>query len=148
MVADTITKEEDTMTSSIFNIGYYYLVDCDDNVVGEFDTLDEAKRFADPTDIILISLSATGSRNRKATPVIKKVDKIVIDFNKNILTLKGGTAILDKISYDEGDNELETADLEGWNKMLTDAYMLCDDVTVVGIPPIQGRNITNEMSDL
>jgi hypothetical protein len=81
-------------------------------------------------------------------PAKKKVDKIVIDFNKNILTLKGGTAILDKISYDEGDNELETADLEGWNKMLTDAYMLCDDVTVVGIPPIQGRNITNEMSNL
>lgn len=148
MVADTITKEEDTMTSSIFNIGYYYLVDSDDNVVGEFDTLDEAKRFAEPTDIILISLSATGSRNRTATPVIKKVDKIIVDFNKNLLTLKGGTAILDKISYDEGDNELETADLEGWNKMLTDAYMLCDDVTVVGMPPIQGRNITNEMSNL
>lgn len=146
MVADTTAKEDNSMTNSIFNPGFYYLVDTDNNVVGEFDTLEECKKFADPTDVILISLSSTGSRNR--VPAKKKVDKIVIDFNKNLLTLKGGTAILDKISYDEGDNELETADLEGWNKMLTDAYMLCDDVTVVGIPPIQGRNITNEMSNL
>lgn len=136
------------MTKNLFSPDKYYVAQADGTILYETEDFDEALSVAMPNEIILASYSVVDLSSDYNIKETTKVNKIIIDFDKKLLTLEGGPARIDGVTYDEGDNTLEDEDLKMWEAMLEDADKLADDVVIVGNPPIDGRNITNEMSDL
>lgn len=136
------------MTKNLFSPDKYYVAQADGTILYETEDFDEAVSVAMPNEIILASYSVVDLRNDYDIKQPTKVNKIIVDFDKKLLTLEGGPARIDNVMYDEGDNTLEDEDIKMWEAMLEDAYKLAEDVVIVGNPPIAGRNITNEMSDL
>lgn len=129
----------------IFTPGKYYVA-MPDNTVQQFDTIEQAKYFAYDDDVILVALTSNGSHIAKSS--IIKADKITVDFNKNLLTIEGKGVTLNKIEYKTGVSSLTETDLKEWYKLLNDAYIHSQAVEIVGTPPINGKDITDEMSDL
>lgn len=125
-----------------------YYVATSENLVYTFDTLDEAKSFADEDEVVLIALSS--HKTTKVTPpkVTPKASKIVIDFDKKLLTIYGNCVILNKVEYSVGESEIDDDELKEWDTIVFDANKNSDEVQIVGTPPIDAKDITNEMSDL
>lgn len=144
----TDITENYTMTKNLFSPDKYYVAQADGTILYETEDFDEALSVAMPNEIILASYSVVDLSNDYDIKESVKVSKIVIDFNKKLLTLEGGSARIDGVMYDTGDNTLEDEDLKTWDAMIEDAYKATDNVVIIGTPPIEGRNITNEMSDL
>lgn len=99
----------------------------------------------DDNEIVLAALSPTAFKEKqeKKTPV-----DVVINFDKKLLTVQGRDVTINKVNYLQGDNELEVEDLAEWEDIIDSAYSSCRTVTVIGMPPIDGKEVTNEMSDL
>lgn len=134
----------------IFYAGNYYLVDTNNYIIAHSDKIQDLKDIAEPSDTILIALTATGSSkyDPKVDKEIQQVEKIVIDFDKKLLTVDGDCAILFDKEFSKGDNILSDDDLQDWPDILKDARACAKSLVVVGNPPIEGKDITNEMSDL
>lgn len=137
-------------TERIFYAGNYYLVTVDNTVVAHSKNINDLKAAAKPTDTILVALTATGSHSYdpKVDEEIQHVDKIVIDFNKKVLTVYGESANLFGIEFKNGDNKMSDDDLQDWEDILSDARIVANELEVIGNPPIDGEDITDEMSDL
>lgn len=148
----TTTVEGDgTMTNGttkrLFYPGKYYVVTEDNKVILEANSMTEARQpgLAE-TDTILIAVSA--QLVSKPVKTVEKVKEIVFDFDKKLLTIDGDSATLDGTTYLKGSTELEDGEITNWCKTYKDASNTADRVIIIGTPPIKGRNITNEMSDL
>lgn len=104
-----------------------------------------AEECFDAGDVVLAALSpdAFKEKQEKKTPV-----DVVINFDKKLLTVQGRDVTINKVNYLQGDNELEVEDLAEWEDIIDSAYSSCRTVTVIGMPPIDGKDVTNEMSDL
>lgn len=131
-----------TATNRIFYPGKYYIVTDDNKVVGTYDNMSQAKQFAFDTDTILIAVSNTGSHTY--TPQVVKTDKIIINFDEKLLTVVGEPVTLSDIEY-KGECSIDTTN---WQKLITDCKAVAKTVEIVGVPPIKGKEITDEMSDL
>ena len=137
----------------IFYPGMYYVVDEDNKVVYKSNNMKLCKEAAtEDTDVILVALSNTGSHT--TTPAIQaetvvKADKIVLDFDKKLLTITGNSVKLAGAEYEVGEYELDEQELkQEWSKLLTDCALYSQSFEYKGTPPIDGEDITNEMSDL
>lgn len=141
----TTTTTTDTKKNP-FVVGKYYVFSKDVGFAGPYATFAAAadECFYDD-DIVLTALSPSlfKEKQEKKTPV-----DVVIDFNKKLLTVQGKDVTINKVAYAQGDNELEVEDLAEWEDIIDSAYTVCRTVTVIGTPPIDGKEVTNEMSDM
>lgn len=140
-------------TKGIFIPGMYYIVDNENRVLYASDSFKDCKeRATEPTDVILIAVSNTGSHTPSQAFIAArtdKADKIVLDFDKKVLTIYGSSVKLAGVEYDVGQNSIDDQELEQeWEKLLTDCRTHSKEFEIVGVPPIKGEDITNEMSDL
>lgn len=129
-----------------FTAGKYYVYSREIGFAGPYATFSAAvDECFDAGDVVLAALSpdALKIKQEKKTPV-----DVVIDFDKKLLTVQGRDVTINKVDYLQGDNELEAEDLTEWEAMIDSAYSSCRTVTVIGTPPIDGKEVTNEMSDL
>lgn len=140
--------KENTMTMAtkrIFHPCKYYIAD-EENQIIEFDTMLEAKMAALATDVILVALDSKGNRTPvKYTPPANKADKIVVDFDKKVLTIEGKPVTICNVECKVGDNDIPPV---SWQQVLAAATLTSKALEIKGTPPIEGKDITNEMSDL
>lgn len=140
--------EENTMTTAtkrIFHPCKYYIAD-EENQIIEFDTMLDAKSAALETDVILVALDYQGNRSPVTyTPPALKADKIVVDFDKKVLTIEGKPVTICNVECKVGDNDIPPV---SWQQVLAAATLVSKALEIKGTPPIEGKDITNEMSDL
>ena len=85
----------------------------------------------------------------KLPPVETKCDKIVVDFDKKELTIGNKDVTIASVQYEKDSvYDLEEEDLKDWQMLLSDSWKVAEVVETVGVPPIVGKDITDEMSDL
>ena len=83
------------------------------------------------------------------TKAESKCDKIVIDFDKKELTIGNKDVTIADVEYEKDSvYELEAEDIKEWYRLLADSWKVADSVETLGTPPIDGKDITDEMSDL
>lgn len=131
-----------------FKVGHYYVLSPENRIVHHAESLYEARKFAFKSDVILGVFDPEGYSTGYYSSYFSKIDKITLDFDKKLLTIEGGNVTLNGVSYEDGATELEDAELVEWEKMVSDAYLRADEVSVVGTPPVDGKDITDEMSNL
>lgn len=136
-----------------FTAGKYYVADVTGFVIGEYDSYAEARAEACEDDVVLIAVKPIGKEkeDRLLLPpkVETKCDKIIIDFDKKELTIGNKDVTIADVEYEkESVYELETDDIKEWYKLLADSWKVADVVETLGTPPIDGKDITDEMSDL
>lgn len=130
----------------IFTSGKYFVAHVD-NTISSYDTyLEAVAGMEEPTDVLLIASEHRKGETKKSTK-IEKAKKIVLDFNKNILTIKGAPDRIKDTRYVEGDNALTAEDLKGWQKLMTDARKTADEFELVGVPPIEGECLDNLLKE-
>lgn len=130
----------------IFYPGKYYIVDEENIVQGEYANMYTAKMYATESDTILIAVNHEGSH--LYTPVLPKVNKVVVDFTKKILTIDGECININGNNYSKGTYKLSDNILANWSKLLEDSRKGSKELVIKGTPPINGKDITDEMSDL
>lgn len=134
-----------TTTKRIFHPCKYYIAD-EENQIIEFDTMLDAKTAALATDVILVALDYQGNRTPvKYTPPALKADKIVVDFDKKVLTVEGNPVTIGGTECKVGDNDIPPV---SWQQVLSAATLTSKALEIIGTPPIEGKDITNEMSNL
>lgn len=134
-----------TTTKRIFHPCKYYIAD-EENQIIEFDTMLDAKLAALETDVILVALDYQGNRSPVTyTPPALKADKIVVDFDKKVLTIEGKPVTICNVECKVGDNDIPPV---SWEQVLSSATLASKALEIKGTPPIEGKDITNEMSDL
>lgn len=132
-------------TKKIFHPCKYYIAD-EENQIIEFDTMLEAKMAALETDVILVALDSKGNRTPVTyTPPANKADKIVVDFDKKVLTVEGRPVTIGGTECKVGDNDIPPV---SWQQVLASATLVSKALEIKGTPPIEGKDITDEMSDL
>ncbi len=136
-----------------FTPGKYYVADATGFIIGEYESYGEAKEDACEDDVVLIAVKPIGYKPEKETlklpPVVTKCDKIVIDFDKKELTIGNKDVTIASVQYEKDSvYDLEEEDLKDWQTLLSDSWKVAELVETVGVPPIAGKDITNEMSDL
>ena len=130
-----------------FTPGKYYLADQFGMVIGEYDRFIDAKNEATEGDVILSAYNHIGSHI--PLQIVTKCDQIVIDFDKKELTIGNKDVTLADVQYEKDSvYDLELDDLKDWQSLITDAKIAADVVKILGTPPIDGKDITDEMSDL
>lgn len=136
-----------TKTERIFYPGEYYLVDTENNIIIGDKDINICKQMAQTGDMILVCLPANYERKSKTEAPAKptKAEKIIVNFTKKLLTIVGGSVKLDGVDYSEGDFEVN---FDKWVELVKDCNSKANTVEFVGTPPINGKDITNEMSDL
>lgn len=130
----------------IFYPGKYYIVDEENIVQGEYETMYTAKMYATESDTILIAVNHEGSH--LYTPVLPRVNKVIVDFTKKILTIDGECININGNNYSKGTYKLGDNILANWSKLLEDSRKGSKELVIKGTPPIIGKDITDEMSDL
>lgn len=144
MITMTTTDTMDTKKKSkkrIFYPNRFYLVDKDNYVLHQAVRPESFKGLDyEDTDTILIAVHP--SKFIEKTKVVKK---IVLDFEKNLLTIEGDTCTLNKVEY-EGDStyELDAEELKGWSDLLKDCKKVAKEFEMIGTPPIEGEIINVE----
>lgn len=134
-----------TTTKRIFHPCKYYIAD-EENQIIEFDTMLDAKLAALETDVILVALDSKGNRTPvKYTPPALKADKIIVDFDKKVLTVEGNPVTIGGTECKVGDNDIPPV---SWQQVLSSATLTSKALEIKGTPPIEGKDITDEMSDL
>lgn len=134
-----------TTTKRIFYPGKYYIAD-EENQVIQFDNILDAKLAAIETDTILIAVDYKGNKSSVAyTPPALKADKIIVDFDKKVLTVEGNPVTIGGTECKVGNNAIPPV---SWQQVLAAATLTSKALEIVGTPPIEGKDITNEMSDL
>lgn len=136
----------------IFKIGKYYVAD-EDNYCAEFNSYSEAKKYAMEDEVILICVSPVSVTKPSTTSKVipfkpTKADKIVINFDKNVLTVIGKDVTIGKVDFKVGDTKLP--DKYNWESLLSSSASVATSVEIVGKPPLEPdeEDITDEMSDL
>lgn len=133
-------------TKQIFHVGKYYVAD-KDNYCTEFSTIAEAKAYAiEDTDAILYCMNIKDNINFRKKE--NKAKKIIIDFDKNNLTVEGESVTLSGVTY-LGDRT-STLSYKNWQELLANAASNADDIKIIGNPPLEDgeKDITNEVSNL
>lgn len=134
-----MTKKHD----KLFIPGQYYLVDSDDMIVLSASTFAECKQAAMEGDTILLCMGCKGLANKKK---LEKPKKAIVDFIKNILTIEEGSVTLNGVEFKSGTYDMD------YNKNWIEVVKICNSnaekVEIIGVPPINGKDITNEMSNL
>lgn len=133
-------------TKQIFRVGKYYVAD-KDNYCTEFSTITEAKAYAiEDTDVILYCMNIKDNINFRKKE--NKAKKIIIDFDKNNLTVEGESVTLSGVTY--LGNRTSTLSYNNWQELLANATFNADDIKVIGNPPLEDgeKDITNEVSNL
>lgn len=131
----------------IFYPGCCYLVDTDNNIIMEGNDVKDLRLYAEDDDMILICLSTKADKKSKpVVPAKPKPTKIVMDFDKKVLTIEGGCARIDGVDFEEGQHA--EISLDKWLKFVEDINKACGNVEYIGTPPINGKDITDEMSDM
>lgn len=116
-------------TKRIFHVGNYYVASSDNKVIG-FKTLNEAKKYADFDDVILLAMPV----HKEKTP-----DKIILDFDKKEIILEGCGCTLNKMVFDEaGTYDLDDEDLKDFETLITDCIKCAKDFEIIGTPPVNG----------
>ena len=143
---------EDTMTKDkkrIFHPGMYYVVDSDNTVTFSSTNINDCKAYALDDEMILICLPASSKKTTSNVinlpKAVTKAKKIIVDFVKNLLTIEGDSVTLDKVEYAAGEYPV---DFKNWVELVKECNKKAEAVEFVGTPPIDGKDITNEMSDL
>ena len=136
-----------------FTPGKYYVADATGFVIGEYGSYGEAKADACEDDVVLIAVKPIGKDKEEKLLLPPKVetkcDKIVIDFDKKELTIGNKDVTIAGVEYEKDSvYDLEDEDLKDWQLLLSDSWKVADVVETLGTPPIDGKDITNEMSDL
>ena len=134
-----------TKTERIFYPGEYYLVDTENNIIIGDRDINVCKQMAEATDMILVCLPANYERKSKTETKPSKVEKIIVNFTKKLLTIVGGSVKLGGVDYNEGDFDV---DFDKWVELVKECNSKANTVEFVGTPPIKGKDITNEMSNL
>ena len=125
----------------IFYPNKFYLVDKDNFVLHQASNPESLKGLKyEDTDTILIAVHPS-----KFIEKAKVVKKIVLDFEKNLLTIEGDMCTLNKVEY-EGNNtyELDEAELKDWSDLMKDCKKVADEFEMIGTPPIKGEIIDVE----
>lgn len=91
-------------------------------VFGPFAVRKNAEDDFEDGDTLLLALSHKPTKTCKSAKV---------DFNKKLLTIKGSFKEYLTGTYEIPDSILST--------ILTELYSVCKDVTIIGIPPLQGE---------
>lgn len=124
----------------IFKAGNYYIADYVGNVSGPYVSRDAAIEDSVIGDTILIALTP----NFLKTKIHKKksVNKITLDFTKNIIIIdgdEGAEAVLNKVTYTVGTNLIPVEEFEDWEVLVEDSFKLCKNTTIIGNPPVEGE---------
>ena len=101
---------------------YYLYRPSTKQVYGPFEVRKKAEDVFEEGDTMLLALA------HKATNTCKSA---TVDFNKKVLTIKGTFKEYLTGSYEIPDSMLPT--------ILTELHSVCKDVTVIGVPPLQGE---------
>lgn len=136
-----------------FTPGKYYVADATGFVIGEYESYGDAKADACTDDVVLIAVKPIGKEKEDKLLLPPKVetkcDKIIVDFDKKELTIGNKDVTIAGIEYEKDSvYDLEDEDLKEWQLLLSDSWKVADKVETTGVPPIAGKDITNEMSDL
>lgn len=119
----------------IFYPNHIYVADKNNIVFANGTSKEELEGYKyDDDDTVLIAIHP-----KQFFKHVSKVESIVIDFTKSMLSIKGSKVTLAKVEYEEGDIKLEPEDMKDWSSILEDAYKACKNVTVLGVPPIEGE---------
>ena len=124
----------------IFKAGNYYIADYVGNVSGPYISRDAAIEDSVIGDTILIALTPDFLKTK--THKNKSVNKITLDFTKNIIIIEGdaGTeAVLNKVSYPVGINVMPVEEFEDWEALVEDSFKICKSTTIIGNPPVEGE---------
>lgn len=148
-IEDTINNDDELLFDYLypFTPGYVYVADESGFVTGEYHSMEDAKKDARDTDVILLAFNSKGSQiSFKPEP---KCDKIVVDFGKKELTIGNKDVTISKLMYEKDSiYDLDETMMASWQSLLEELRKVADSVEVLGTPPIYGKDITNEMSDL
>ena len=130
-----------TTKKRIFYPNKFYLVDKDNYVLHKTSNPESFKGLNyEDTDTILIAVHP--SRFIEKTKVVKK---IVLDFEKNLLTIDGDTCTLNKVEYEgNATYELDAEELKDWSSLLKDCKKIANEFEMIGTPPIEGEIIDVE----
>lgn len=132
----------------IFYPGNYYLADSKNNILVSGKSIEECKRFAyDDDDMLLICIPAHSKPKKKVKPAVEKPSKIILNFDKKELTVEGGSATILGVLYNAGVYSVNIID-STWVEFVKQMNKCCDTVEIIGIPPINGKEITDEMSNM
>lgn len=100
------------------------------NKAYEFSTVDLAKKYATDDDVVLVALPKTVTK--------EAVEKIVLDFDKKLLTIVGGSVTLNKVTYEAGEHEMDDLELEDFSQIISDIVTKCDKYEIKGNPKVEG----------
>jgi len=130
-----------TTKKRIFYPNKFYLVDKDNYVLHQASNPESLKGLNyEDTDTILIAVHP--SKFIEKTKVVKK---IVLDFEKNLLTIDGDTCTLNKVEYEGNSSyELDQDELKDWQDLLKDCKKVANEFEMIGTPPIEGEIIDVE----
>lgn len=130
-----------TTKKRIFYPNKFYLVDKDNYVLHQASNPESLKGLNyEDTDTILIAVHP--SKFIEKTKVVKK---IVLDFEKNLLTIDGDTCTLNKVEYEGSSSyELDQDELKDWQDLLKDCKKVANEFEMIGTPPIEGEIIDVE----
>jgi len=125
-----------TTKKRIFYPNKFYLVDKDNYVLHQASNPESLKGLNyEDTDTILIAVHP--SKFIEKTKVVKK---IVLDFEKNLLTIDGDTCTLNKVEYEGSSSyELDQDELKDWQDLLKDCKKVANEFEMIGTPPIEGE---------
>ena len=124
----------------IFRAGNYYIADYAGNVLGPYASRDAAIEDSVVSDTILIALTPDFLKTK--THKKKSVNKITLDFTKNIIIIEGdegAEAVLNKVTYPVGTNAMPVEEFEDWEVLVEDSFKICKNTAIIGNPPVEGE---------
>lgn len=126
----------------LFYPNKYYVFDEANTCIAVVTNPKELKDVAfEDTDTILI-----GVHPNKMFPERNKiVTKIVLDFEKEEITIEGDNCTIAKVEYEGGHTyTLEAEDLKDWEEMIKDSKKIAKEFEMIGTPPIEGDKLDVE----
>ena len=132
------------MRTELFKSCLYYVYDKTASKFYPFKTMYDALAFRKYDEPVLYSVPVGAYLEEKPS----KLKSIVLDFYKKELTLKGDGATINFVQYEEGVNKLDDEELKDFSKIIKDCHKQCKSFKIIGTPSIEGKDITDEMSDL
>lgn len=118
----------------MFKEGFFYLSDSAGHISGPYISKSKATDAAVEGDYLLqIHYLDTHK---------KKIQKITLDFNTKQIIIDSAKPLevtLNKVVYSTGTTDMDTVD--NWYELLTDSYKACNNIEVVGVPPVEGERL-------
>lgn len=125
----------------IFFPNTYYVATKENKIVFHSNNINDCKDYMMEDEMLLVCLPYSKPKEKS-----KAASKIVVDFDRNILTVEGGCVTIDGTLYKEGSYDM---DYTNWDVFVTSLNKVSDVVEYIGTPQaIKEKEITDEMSDL